>query len=91
MWKQTDVLKKQYKKLDKVHGFNKTLTNKKHENSNLVYNKFNTTDEEFSADTKSKCFEKFSNDTNQLWKVNSRDDRMKKNIVDDEAPKFFNE
>ena len=47
------MLRKQFQELDKVHGLNKTVQNKKHENLDLVYNnfnvnKFNITDEEFT-------------------------------------------
>ena len=58
---------KQYKKLDKVNGFNKRVLNKKHENSDWVCNnfhsnKFSITDDEFnelSDDTKYKDLQKF--------------------------------
>ena len=52
--KQTDIAKKQYQVLDKVHGCDTRAVNKKHESfKNLVYsnfnfNKFNISDEEFN-------------------------------------------
>ena len=38
--KKTDTTKKQYQGIDKVYRFDKTVVNKKHEKSNLVYNNF---------------------------------------------------
>ena len=74
MKKKTDISEKQYQVLDKVYGINKTVMNKKRENSDLVYNKFNfnkfnITDEEFnefSADTKYKHLQMFFNKINEL-------------------------
>ena len=50
---QTSTAKKQCQELDKVHGLNKLVINKKREHSDLVYNNFdfntfNTTGDEFN-------------------------------------------
>ena len=38
--KQTSIAEKQYRQLDEVRGLSKTELNKKSENSDLVYDKF---------------------------------------------------
>ena len=85
MKKQTDIAKKQYHELIKVHGLNKTVMSKKRENSDLVYNnfdfkKFSITDEE--------CNELF-NKINELRMVKSRavGTKKRKVIVNDTASK----
>ena len=65
--KQISISEKQNQELGKVHGLNKTVLNKKCENSDLLYNNlnlniFSITDVEFndlSDDTKYKHLQRF--------------------------------
>ena len=78
MKKKTDISEKQYQVLDK------TVMNKKRENSDLVYknfnfNKFNITGEEFKkfpAHTKYKHLQMFFSKINEL--INELGSRLKK-------------
>ena len=100
MEKETDIVEKQYQVLDKVYGFNKTVTNRKRENSDLVYNsfnfnEFNITEEEFnelSVDTKYKHLQKFFDKINECKKAKYRtkDCKESKVIVNDATFKLFN-
>ena len=36
-----NIVEKQYQRLDKVYGFDNTVMDKNHENSDLVYSSFN--------------------------------------------------
>ena len=78
--------KNKYQGLEKAYEFNKTVVNKKHKNSdqlhnNSNFNTFNISDEEFnelSNETKYKHLQKFFNRINELRKVKSRTEDIKK-------------